>query len=158
MKLTLALVRIGMGWIFFWAFWDKLLGLGFATEAGKSWLAGSSPTTGFLKFAVHGPFKPFFESLAGNFFVDWLFMLGLLCIGLALILGIGMKIATYAGSLLLFLMWLSLLPPENNPFVDDHIIYILALIALSQSKAGEVLGFAKSWSKTKLVQDYPLFR
>jgi thiosulfate dehydrogenase [quinone] large subunit len=117
MKYTLAMLRIGMGWIFFWAFLDKLFGLGFATEASKSWLSGNSPTTGFLKFATHGPFKPFFESLAGNPIVDWLFMLGLFGIGLALILGIGLKIATQTGSLLLFLMWASLLPPEPEFFV-----------------------------------------
>lgn len=155
MKYTLALLRIGMGWIFFWAFWDKLLGLGFATEAGKSWLAGNSPTTGFLKFATHGPFKPLFESLSGNVFVDWLFMIGLFGIGLALILGIGSRIATYTGSLLLFLMWLSLLPPENNPIVDNHIIYILVLIVLNQSNAGEVFGLGSLWRKTKLVQKNP---
>ncbi|OGH40401.1 MAG: hypothetical protein A3B41_02735 [Candidatus Levybacteria bacterium RIFCSPLOWO2_01_FULL_37_26] len=147
-----------MGWIFFWAFLDKLLGLGFATETAKSWLSGNSPTTGFLKFATHGPFKPFFESLAGSTIVDWLFMIGLFGIGLSLILGIGMRIAAYSGSLLLFLMWLALLPPENNPILDDHIIYILVLMVLDRSDAGEYFGFGKSWKKTSLVKKYPLLR
>lgn len=158
MKYTLALLRIGIGWIFFWAFLDKLLGLGFATETNKSWLAGNSPTTGFLKFATHGPFKSLFENLAGNVFVDWFFMIGLFCIGLALILGIGLRIAAYAGSLLLLLMWMSLLPPDNNPILDDHIIYILVLIVLNQSNAGNVFGLGSLWRKTKLVQKYPFLR
>ena len=50
-------------------------------------------------------------------------MLGLLGIGVALILGIGMRVAAVAGALLLVLMWTAVLPPENNPFMDDHLIY-----------------------------------
>ena len=92
-KNTPALLRIGLGWIFLWAFIDKVFGLGFATEAGKHWLTGASPTMGFLKFGTKGPLAGVFQAMAGSPVVDWLFMLGLLLIGLALILGIGMKIA-----------------------------------------------------------------
>ena len=44
------LLRMAVGWIFLWAFLDKLVGLGFATEVGKGWLNGGSPTFGFLNF------------------------------------------------------------------------------------------------------------
>ena len=67
-----------MGLIFLWAFIDKVFGLGFATTADKSWIAGGSPTTGFLQFGVHGPFAGFYHSLSGIPIVDVLFMLGLL--------------------------------------------------------------------------------
>jgi thiosulfate dehydrogenase [quinone] large subunit len=50
-------------------------------------------------------------------------MLGLLGLGLALISGIGLRIAAVAGSLLMIMMWFSLLPLVNNPIVDEHIIY-----------------------------------
>ncbi|MEU1390068.1 hypothetical protein ABZ444_29030, partial [Nonomuraea sp. NPDC005730] len=43
-----AVARIAIGWIFLWAFLDKTFGWGFATPAGKAWVAGGSPTTGFL--------------------------------------------------------------------------------------------------------------
>lgn len=155
---VLVLLRISMGWIFLWPFFDKLLGLGFATEPGKAWLDGISPTTGFLKFGSYGPFKPFFESLAGNPLVDWLFMIGLLGLGIALILGIGLRITAYSGTLLMLLMWLSLLPPKNNPFLDDHIIYALVLISLNQMDAGDWFGFGKRWKKTSLVQKYPILK
>lgn len=52
-------------------------------------------------------------------------MLGLLGIGAALMLGVFMNLAAGAGALLLLLMWTAVLPPENNPFMDDHIIYAL---------------------------------
>ena len=59
-------------------------------------------------------------------------MLGLLGIGLALVLGIGLRIAAVAGTALLVMMWLAELPLENNPIVDDHLVYaaILWVIAL----------------------------
>jgi len=60
-----------------WAFFDKLFGLGFATESNKSWLLGISPTTGFLSNAPDGPLAPIFNSLSGNIMVDILFMGGL---------------------------------------------------------------------------------
>lgn len=156
--LILAVLRIAMGWIFLWGFLDKLLGLGFATTPDKTWLSGSSPTAGFLKLATYGPFKPFFESLSANLLVDWLFMLGLLLLGISLILGIGMRIAAYSGSLLMILMWLSMFPPKNNPLLDDHIIYALVLLLLDQFKAGDTLGFGKSWQSTNLVKQYKFLK
>lgn len=53
--LVWAALRLAMGWTFFWAFADKLFGLGYATEAGKGWIDGESPTFGFLNFASRGP-------------------------------------------------------------------------------------------------------
>jgi len=80
-------------------------------------------------------------------------MLGLLLIGLALILGIGVKIAGYSGALLVFSLWLSHLPPENNPFLDEHIIYLIVLIGLARVKAGQWVGLGKWWSER--VKNYP---
>ena len=94
----------------------------------RAWLEGGSPTSGFLKFATDGPFAAFYQGLAGNTFIDWLFMLGLLGIGTALLLGIGMRIAVVSGVLLLMMMWSASIPPENNPVFDEHIVYSLALI------------------------------
>lgn len=154
----LGLLRIGLGWIFLWSFLDKTFGLGFATTTDKSWLNGGSPTVGFLKFGTYGPFAEIFQSIAGNPIVDWLFMLGLLGVGLALILGIGIKIASYAGSLIMLFIWLSMLPPKQNPFLDEHIIYILALFTLSAVNAGQYLGLGKWWASTSLVKRYPILK
>src|ERR1044072_136763 len=93
---AVAAMRILLGIIFLWAFFDKLLGLGFATPAAKSWLSGGSPTAGFLK-GVEGPFADTFHAMSGNPFFDWLFMLGLLGIGLGLVLGIAVRASVTAG-------------------------------------------------------------
>ena len=133
---ALALSRIMLGFVFLWAFLDKAFGLGIATKAENAWLAGGSPTTGFLKFGVNelSPLAETFKGLAGQVWVDWLFMFGLLGVGVALILGVGLRIAAVAGTIILMLMWLAVVPLENNPVVDDHLIYavLLWVIALSR--------------------------
>lgn len=155
-KYTLAFLRILMGWMFFWAFLDKLFGFGFATESGKAWINGVSPTSGFLANAVHGPFASFYQGLAGNAAVDWIYMVGLLLIGIALIFGICMKIAGYAGAFFMLMLWTSLLWPKNNPFLDDHVIYFFLLLSFAPLKAGNTLGLGRWWSDMALVKKYPI--
>lgn len=158
-KIIWALLRVSLGFIFLWAFLDKLVGLGFATASEKAWIVGSSPTIGFLKFGTEGKmFESFFQPLGGNPLIDILFMVGLLLIGVALILGVGIRIASIAGSILLFLMWLASLPLENNPLIDDHIVYIIVLLGIMQVQAGDFFGFGKAWSKSSLVKKYPLLK
>lgn len=153
------LLRLTMGLVFLWAFVDKLFGLGFATTPEKAWLAGGSPTAGFLQFAVHGPFTDFYHSLAGVPMVDWAFMLGLLFVGVTLTLGIFVKVGSLTGFIMLFLMYTAIgLPPENHPFIDDHIIEMLVMVGLMVSNSGEYLGLGKAWLRTNIVQKYKLLR
>lgn len=153
-----ALLRISLGWIFLWSFFDKLLGLGFTTPEGKAWVDGVSPTKGFLMNASKGPFQEFFHWIAGNVMIDWLFMIGLLLVGLALMLGIGIRIASWSGALLLFFIYATVLPPEHNPLFDEHIIYIFVLIGFPLMPAGDTLGFGAWWKETPLVKKYPFLR
>ncbi len=153
------LLRLTMGLIFLWAFIDKVFGFGFATTPEKAWLLGGSPTTGFLQFGVHGPFASFYHSLAGIPLVDWLFMLGLLWIGLTLTLGIFVKLGSLTGILMLFLMYTAVgIQPTNHPFIDDHIVYIFVMIGLLISNSGDYLGFGKYWSRVNLVQKYKILK
>lgn len=139
-----AAVRILLGFVFLWAFFDKLLGLGFSTPPERAWVNGGSPTRGFLA-GVEGPFAGAFNAIAGNVAVDWLFMLGLLGVGLALVLGIGLRVAAIAGALMLALMWLASLPIAANPFVDDHVIYAVVLVGLALERAGDTWGLGRWW-------------
>ena len=126
--------------------------MGFATTADKSWLAGNSPTYGFLMFGADSMFKSLFNSMAGNQLVDILFMLGLLGLGLGLLLGVMVKIASYAAILLMALMWLALVPGENNPVIDEHLIYILVFIGLAITDSGKTFGLGNWWAKKKFVK------
>ncbi len=152
-----AVLRLSLGWVFLWAFLDKLFGLGFATEAGKGWIDGGSPTAGFLSFGTSGPLAGFYSGLAGNAAVDWLFMLGILAIGLPLMLGIGVRLAASIGVVMLLMMYSALLGPANNPILDDHIIYALIMLGLVISP-GDHLSLARRWGKTKLVSKFPVLK
>ncbi|WP_242679918.1 hypothetical protein [Nocardioides sp. IC4_145] len=165
---ALAVTRIGFGLTFLWAFLDKLLALGFGTgrdETGAvdqfgdaAWVNGGSPTEGFLAFGADGPFKDLYGSIAGAWWADTLFMVGLLGIGLALTLGIGMRIAAATGALLYVLMWTVVLPPENNPVLDDHLLAAATLVVLGALAAGDTWGLGRVWARTSLVERFPVLR
>ncbi|GAB4060515.1 hypothetical protein GCM10028775_76540 [Catellatospora paridis] len=150
-RYLLAGIRIALGWIFLWAFLDKLFGWGSATAPAKSVLNGGSPTQGFLSSAK-GPFSGLFHSIAGGYLTDLLFMAALLAIGSALILGIGMRAAATGGAVLTVLMWAAVLPPTSNPFLDEHLVYAAILIVLALLDAGDTLGLGRAWSTTSLVR------
>jgi thiosulfate dehydrogenase [quinone] large subunit len=165
---ALAVLRIAFGLTFLWAFFDKLLALGFSTGRADdgtvdrfgdaAWINGGSPTEGFLKFGADGPFKGFYNSIAGAAWADVLFMLGLLAIGLVLVLGIGMRIGTSAAALLYVMMWTVALPPENNPVLDDHLLGAISMFVLLGFHAGDVWGLGKTWTSTHLVERFPILR
>jgi thiosulfate dehydrogenase (quinone) large subunit len=153
-----ALARISLGWVFLWAFLDKTFGLGFATQSENAWLAGGSPTFGYLNFGTEGKlFHDFFAGLSGPA-ADWAFMIGLAGIGTALILGIGMRIAAVSGAVMMVLMWAAALRLENNPFMDDHIVYAIVLVGLALAGAGRTLGLGKIWERTAIVQRFPILK
>lgn len=164
--LALSLARISLAVIFLWAFFDKLFGLGFATcrsrttdmiEVGcsQAWVQGGSPTEGFLKNGTQGPFAEWFQSLAGMAWVDWLFMVGLLAIGVSLLLGVALRIGAVSGSILLLLMWLAALWPANNPAMDDHLVYIFVLLAIAAFARYQKLSCARYWQKLRIVRKAP---
>lgn len=165
---ALAVLRIAFGLTFLWAFFDKLLALGFGTGRGEdgtvdrfgdaAWINGGSPTEGFLAFGADGPFKSFYNGIAGDAWADWLFMLGLFGIGVALTLGIGMRIATISGALMYVLMWTVVLPPENNPVLDTHLLGAISMVVLLLAGAGATWGFGRAWSDTSLVRRNGILR
>lgn len=148
-------VRITLGWTLLWAFLDKTFGL-YPTTAAHSWLAGGSPTTYYLGNITTGPMSGLYQSMAGNAAVDALFMLALLAVGVAMILGIGMRIAGYSGAVLMVLLWSTNLPPANNPIIDDHIVYMILFLGLTVVKAGQWLGLGKWWVNTPIVKKFPI--
>ncbi len=169
---ALAVLRIAFGLTFLWAFFDKLLALGFATgrsvdEAGvetvdrfgaAAWINEGNPTLGFLQFGAKGPFKDFYNSIAGDAWTNWAFMLGLLGIGFALTFGIGMRFAGVAGAIMYVMMWTVALPPANNPVLDDHILGAVSVVVLALTLAGDTWGAGKAWARTGLVRKYPVLR
>ena len=167
---SLAALRIAYGVTFLWAFFDKTFALGFHTgydQEGNldrfgdaAWINGGSPTEGFLTFAVppNNPFKDVFTAMAGQGWIDWLFMLGLLGVGVALLSGVAMRLGTAAGALMYAFMYAALLPLENNPVVDDHIIGIIVMAVLAFGAAGSTWGLGRMWESQEIVKKNPVLR
>lgn len=161
------LLRLAFGWIFLWAFIDKTFGLGFSTcrdvktgvvtlLCNSAWINGGSPTDGFLKFATKGPLVDVYQSMAGSAMVEWLFMLGILGVGIALILGVAVRVSTWVAILFYILFYTAgSLPPEHNPIVDEHIIGILVMTGFLFTNPGRTFGLGKWWEETTLVKRYP---
>jgi thiosulfate dehydrogenase [quinone] large subunit len=146
-KYVWATLRIAMGWMFFWSFIDKLFGFGFATAPDAAWLRGGSPTAGYLAHGTSGIFAGIFQGMAGNPFWDLLFMAGLLLIGGALLLGIGVQIAGYAGTAFTVILWFTNFPPAQNPLIDEHTIFAAVLFGLAMVRAGQWVGLGKWWTE-----------
>jgi thiosulfate dehydrogenase [quinone] large subunit len=180
--IVMGLLRLALGWTFLWAFLDKAFALGFSTgrvvneETGAStidffgdaaWINGGNPTAGALGFAMKGPFTDFYQTITGfqmtqagptsAAWIDWVYMLSMLLIGLGLILGIGVKLASIGGIIWMAIFYTATaIWPDNNPFMDDHVVEALVLGALFLANAGIYLGFGKVWQRTELVQKYPI--
>ena len=164
-----ASLRLVTGFVFLWAFLDKTFGFGYATASGKGWIDGGSPTKGFLSSVAAGPMESTFHDWAGAGWANWLFMLGLLGVGIALVAGVALRLAAVAGTAMMALMWIAEWPPakhlsdgtvsmSSNPFADYHLIYAVVLIALAAAGAGVTWGLGKLWATLPIVRDHSWLR
>ena len=165
---VLAIARIAIGFTFLWAFVDKLFGLGFATPSARAWINGGNPAQGFIK-GIDGPFHDVFQIVA-NPVGDWLFMAGLLGIGVAMITGAGLRIAAAAGTLLMLFMFFAEWPAattvvdgkvvsgSTNPVVDSHWHEALLLIISAVTLAGDTWGLGTWWGNLGFVKKHGWLR
>ena len=111
-----------------------------------------------MKFGADGPFEGFYHAIAGAALTDMAFMFGLLAIGVSLTLGIFERLGTFAGVVMFVMMWTVVLPPENNPIVDDHILGAAAVLVLGLLGASRYLGLGRWWKDQEIVQRFPVLR
>jgi len=130
-KISLALLRVSLGWFMFYAGVTKVLDP--AWSAG-GYLKGAKNLAGFYQWLLQPEILPIV-----NFLNEW----GLTLIGLSLILGLWVRTASYFGILIMLLYYF---PVLNFPFVgdhsfliDEHIIYALSLWFIDQSGVGKIL-------------------
>jgi thiosulfate dehydrogenase [quinone] large subunit len=157
---ALAALRIALGVVFLWPFLDKTFGLGYATPAEGAWINGGTPSQGYLLHGVQGPATELYASIASPV-SDWMFMLGMLGVGLALLLGIGLRVAAVAAALLMIPLYVAAWPfaaGSQNPLVDQHLVFTLAAVALAATLAGDTWGLGRPWSSLGLVRANPWLR
>lgn len=125
-KFLVLALRLGLGWLFIQSAYTKL------TAAG-GWTA-----SGYLAKAS-GPLAEWFHSMSGNGAVDGLVMIGELLIGIGLVLGIVTRFTALAGSAMVVLFFIAKLPPAGT-WVNQQIIYLVALNILAAARAGTFFG------------------
>jgi len=136
------LLRVAMGWIFVWSGFDKLLG---------DWTSA-----GFLVNATQGPLEGWFTDLGTNSaavdVIDGLVIWGQILIGITLILGVATRFSLFWAGAMMFMFYIAQFPPANNPFLDEHIVYIGLFLLLGALGAGRILGL------DALIERLPLVR
>lgn len=133
-SLATFLLRLALGWVFFYAGWEKLT------------MQGGFSAKGFL-FNLHGIFSAFYLPLAGNHIIDLLVVWGEILIGICLISGLLVRFASFWGIVMMLLFYFAQYPPKNAFLVDNHIIYVLVLVYFMASNAGCFWGMDKKLEK-----------
>lgn len=155
-------LRLVMGFILFTA------GLGKLAEDGWTNFGGFS-AEGYL---VHGvdeanPLKWLFTTFADFLFiVDPLVMWTQILIGLALLLGVFVRLAAFGGAIQMLFFWMGAwegglmagLPVENGYLIDSSFVYALVLFGLGAWGAGRILGLDSKLETTAVVENNPWLR
>ena len=155
-RYVLAVLRILLGWIMLWPFFDKMFGLGFATPAGQGFVQGGSPSY-FVTWITEGVFKDLYMSIAGNIVIDVILLLALLALGITLTLGIASKLTTFGMVAFLLVMYTLVVPPTDNPIVDDHILLAVATLAVYFLGGFDRLSLNAWWKEHFLAKRFPIF-
>ena len=146
---ALALLRVVLGWFFFYAGITKVL--------NPDWTA-----QGYL--AAAKTFSGFYSWLASPANIGWVNFLnewGLTLIGVSLIFGIGVRLSSVLGVLIMILYWLPVLEfpyVEHGFIVDDHLVFAAALLLLAALKAGRYYGLETWCSGLPICSKYPRLR
>jgi thiosulfate dehydrogenase [quinone] large subunit len=124
------LLRLTMGWIFLWSGIDKLV-----TDFSAS---------GFLVNGTQGPLGDWFQSLGTNQaaldVINPLVIWGQVLIGVTLVLGLFTRAGLFWAAAMMMMFYLAVFPPANNPFMDEHLVYIVIFGLLGALGAGRILG------------------
>lgn len=136
-KISLFLLRIGMGILFFWSGYTKLID---QSWSAAGYIDGSKTFGGFYSWLLQPSILPVI-----NFLNEW----GLTLIGLALLLGVFVRLASFFGIIIMILYYFPIYPPASGLLVDMHIIYSLVFLVFMAFGAGKILTL-NNWIQTRL--------
>lgn len=148
-RVLLFVFRVSIGWVFLGA---ALRQLPSPDWSAAGFMSGSPNFSGFFELMATPPFLTIID-----FVIPWAHLL----IGLALILGICMKLGALGGAILMILYYI---PRFEFPgtIVEYHLIYALLIVYLAAVHAGRIWGLEGVLSKLgplqPYVQRYPLMR
>ncbi len=140
--------RLALGFLFLWSGWQKVL-----TE-----LSGKMATAGFLSgpSVAGSPFAGFFNSLSGNWAVEYLVVYGELAVGIALFFGVFTRLGAASGMLMMLFFTVAMWPiadkAGDNPLVDIRVIYGVMLLMFWFLQPGRFLGVDRFLENTGFVR------
>ncbi|MCJ7491187.1 MAG: DoxX family protein, partial [Dehalococcoidia bacterium] len=65
---------------------------------------------------------------------------GQVLIGVTLVLGLFTRAGLFWAAAMMMMFYLAVFPPANNPFMDEHLVYIVIFGLLGALGAGRILG------------------
>lgn len=146
-KASVFFLRVGIGWMFFWAGITKVLD---PNWSAAGYLQGAKTFTGFYQWLATPDMLPL-----TNLMNEW----GLTLLGLSLMLGVFVRLSSVLGVVLMLLYYLSILqfpyPNQHSFLVDEHIIYIGSLLVLGSIRAGRIWGLENWCSRLPLCSKVP---
>ncbi|HEX8931802.1 MAG TPA: DoxX family membrane protein [Patescibacteria group bacterium] len=142
MQKTLFVLRIAIGWLMLYAGWEKISAAHFSAAG---YLKGAQSLTGLYSwFAQPGNIGWV------SFLVEW----GLLLIGIALIIGAVVRLASVLAAVMMVLFYFPILTfphvGANYFIVDDHVIFFVVFVLLAIAHAGRFWGLDKKLQHTAL--------
>ena len=149
-KTSLFLLRVGTGWLMFYAGITKILDPGWSAAG---YLNNAKIFSGFFAWFATPNILPI-----TNFVNEW----GLTLLGVSLILGIGVRLSSILGAALMMLYYFPVLefpyPNTHSYIVDEHIIYALVLLVLAALRAGRTWGLENWCSRLPVCSKFPRLR
>lgn len=148
-KISLFLLRIGIGWLMFYAGITKILNPNFSAA-------------GYLGTAK--TFPNIYQWLASPANIGWINFVNewsLTLLGISLILGIAVRFSSILGAVLMLLYYFPVLTfpyVAHSYIVDEHIVYALALLVLAATRAGRVYGLENWCSNLPICSKFPQLR
>lgn len=131
-KFSLLILRVSLGWLFFYAGITKVLN---PEWSAAGYIGSAKMFPEFFAYFLQPNILPLV-----NLANEW----GLTLTGIALFVGIFVRLSAFLGVALMVLYYLAGLdfpyPDANSYIVDQHIIYIGALLVLAAFRAGRAWG------------------
>lgn len=149
-KISIFLLRIGMGWLMFYAGITKVLD---PNWSAAGYLTNAKTFSGFFAWFATPGILP-----VTNFVNEW----GLTLLGVSLILGISVRLSSIFGAVLMLLYYFPILqglyPNTHSFIVDEHIVYVLALLFFAAARVGRVWGLENWCSRLPICSKFPRLR
>lgn len=138
-KFFLTLLRVSLGWLFFYSGITKVLD---PTWSAEGYIKGAHTFTATYQLLLQPQILPLV-----NIANEW----GLTLLGAALILGVFVRISSFLGAALMLLYYFAILefpyPNSHSYIVDEHIIYALVLLFFFAGGARSGWSISSMWRK-----------